>query len=74
MRMADGMRNEVNASTLSPVTVRAARPTDLEAVLVVAERRRRQYAGYQPQFWNPAADAVTRQRGVRSVSEGDFTA
>jgi GNAT superfamily N-acetyltransferase len=44
------------------VTVRAAIATDLEPVLVIAERRRRQYAGYQPKFWNPAPEAVARQR------------
>jgi GNAT superfamily N-acetyltransferase len=44
------------------VTVRAAIATDLEPVLVIAERRRRQYGAYQPHFWNPAPDAVTRQR------------
>lgn len=50
------------ATTLSAVTVRPAVTTDLEPVLLIAERRRREYASYQPQFWNPVPDAVTRQR------------
>ena len=44
------------------VIVRAAVAADLEPILVIADQRRRQYAAYQPRFWNPAADAVSRQR------------
>ncbi len=44
------------------MTVRAAVIADLEPVLAIADRRRRQYAAYQPQFWNPAPDAVAKQR------------
>ena len=42
--------------------VRVAEVADLEAVLVIADRRRHQYARYQPQFWNPAPDALDKQR------------
>ncbi len=44
------------------VIVRAALVADLEPILVIADRRRHQYAVYQPQFWNPAVDAVSKQR------------
>lgn len=44
------------------VIVRAVEIADLEAVLDIADRRRQQYAKYQPQFWNPAADALDKQR------------
>lgn len=42
--------------------VRAADVTDLDLVLAVADSRRREYATYQPQFWNPAPDALDKQR------------
>jgi GNAT superfamily N-acetyltransferase len=35
---------------------------DLERLLTIADARRLEYAGYQPEFWHPAADAVARQR------------
>lgn len=44
------------------VIVRAVEIGDLEAVLHIADQRRRQYAEYQPQFWNPAANALDKQR------------
>jgi hypothetical protein len=44
------------------VVVRVADVADLEKILVIADRRRRQYASYQPQFWNPAPDALDKQR------------
>jgi hypothetical protein len=42
--------------------VRTAEIADLERLLVIADRRRHEYAGYQPRFWNPAPDALVRQR------------
>lgn len=42
--------------------IRPATALDLEAILDLAQARRQQYAGYQPAFWRPAADAVQRQR------------
>lgn len=44
------------------MNVRAAVDADLEPVLVIADQHRRRHAAYQPQFWNPARDAVARQR------------
>lgn len=42
--------------------LRSALAADLDQVLAIADRRRHQYAAYQPQFWNPSSDAVRRQR------------
>lgn len=42
--------------------VRAAEVSDLEPVLLIADRRRREYAEYQPRLWNPDPDAVAKQR------------
>jgi hypothetical protein len=44
------------------VTIRTATTGDLEAILELADTRRREYAAYQPVFWRPAPDAVDRQR------------
>jgi GNAT superfamily N-acetyltransferase len=44
------------------VTIRAAEPQDLDALLELAEVRRREYATYQPVFWRPAPDALAHQR------------
>jgi GNAT superfamily N-acetyltransferase len=45
------------------LTVRRATDADLEQLLGLAEQRRQQYRSYQPQFWQPAEDAVQQQRG-----------
>lgn len=42
--------------------VQQARDDDLEALLTIADARRKTYAEYQPRFWRPAPDAVDRQR------------
>lgn len=42
--------------------VRAAEVADLEPVLAIADRRRHEYSRYQPRFWNPAPDALNKQR------------
>jgi len=42
--------------------VERATAHDLERVLDIAAASRAVHAQYQPQFWNPAADAVSRQR------------
>lgn len=42
--------------------IRSAVASDLEGMLTLAERRRRQYATYQATFWRSAPDAVERQR------------
>lgn len=44
------------------VAIRAAVADDLEAMLELADTRRRQYATYQPRFWRPALHAMARQR------------
>jgi len=43
-------------------SIRPAVASDLDRLLQLGAARRRQYAGYQPLFWRPAADAVDRQR------------
>lgn len=48
--------------TFGAVTIRAATGQDLEAILVLADARRREYAAYQPVFWRLAADATAKQR------------
>jgi len=48
--------------TFGAVTIRAATGQDLEAILVLADARRREYAAYQPVFWRLAADAIAQQR------------
>ena len=48
--------------TAVDLSARPARTEDLDALLDLARRRRAQYERYQPRFWRPAADAVTRQR------------
>ena len=42
--------------------VRKATAADLEAVIGLAERNRRQYQKYQPTFWRKAADSVDKSR------------
>ncbi|MFL6074757.1 MAG: hypothetical protein ACJ73S_15280 [Mycobacteriales bacterium] len=44
------------------MTIKVATGEDVEAILALADARRRAYAAYQPVFWRPAADAVERQR------------
>jgi GNAT superfamily N-acetyltransferase len=43
--------------------IRAATEADVAAMTLLAAARREQYAGYQPTFWRPAADARDRHRG-----------
>lgn len=43
------------------MTIRPATRADLPAMLDLAERKREQYARYQPVFWRPAPDARERQ-------------
>ena len=42
--------------------VRKATAADLEAIIGLAERSRRQYQKYQPTFWRKAADSVDKSR------------
>ena len=42
--------------------VRVAVPADVATLVELAARRRVQYHVYQPRFWQPADDAVERQR------------
>lgn len=44
------------------VIVRPASPADLADMLDLAVAARERYAGYQPVFWRPAADARDRHR------------
>lgn len=48
--------------TASVIVRRAVPGDDLDNILDLADARRRQYATYQPVFWRPAPDAVSRQR------------
>jgi hypothetical protein len=43
-------------------SVRRAETKDLAELLEIVERRRDQYARYEPVFWRPAANAVDVQR------------
>ena len=42
--------------------IRLASTDDLEAMLALADERRREYELFQPVFWRPAPEAATRQR------------
>ncbi len=55
--------------------VRAAVASDLETLLGLAAKRREQYRRYEPQFWQPADDAVDGQRGFfRDLIDDDDVA
>ena len=51
--------------------IRPAVAGDLDAVLDLADDRRRQYATYQPRFWRPAPDAAARQAPYLAVLIAD---
>lgn len=46
----------------SQAIIRPAEASDLDRLLRLGDKRRRQYAEYQPAFWRPAVDAVEQQR------------
>ena len=53
--------------------IRKSTASDLEAVVVLVERNRRQYQKYQPTFWRKAADSTetTRSFFTKLSSEQD---
>ncbi len=55
------------------VTIRAATGEDVEAILRLADDRRRLYATYQPVFWRAADDAIARHRPHLSALVADET-
>jgi GNAT superfamily N-acetyltransferase len=63
------------AAILAAVTedIRPAVPADIDAIVPMASARRLQYAGYQPVFWAPAANAEERHRPflTRLVNDPD---
>jgi hypothetical protein len=42
--------------------IRTAAEADVEAIVLLADRKRREYAAYEPVLWRPADDAVARHR------------
>ena len=43
------------------ITIRPATPADVDAMVALSERKRTEYAAYQPVFWRKAADSVAAQ-------------
>ena len=58
------------------MSIRPAAPGDLNRILALAEAQREEYAGFQPRFWRPAADAAEVQRAylLGLIEDGDAVA
>ena len=53
---------DVRLCTVGSTVIRDARHADVPAIAALAQRKRIQYAAYQPQFWNVAPDAEQLHR------------
>lgn len=53
---------DATGAMTAQATIRPAVASDLDQLLLLGDKRRRQYAEYQPVFWRPAVDAVEQQR------------